>query len=96
MLYFGVNALPDNLLNSFVIANEIEEITFMKNYLISNCFILVLMMTLLTSCGNETANTVIEMELTQNHDTAEPLKQVKYSGAMRGKERLVKRLFPSC
>lgn len=77
MLYFGVNALPDNLLNSFVIANEIEEITFMKNYLISNCFILVLMMTLLTSCGNETANTVIEMELTQNHDTAEPLKHEK-------------------
>lgn len=73
MLYFGVNALPDNLLNSLVIANEIEEITFMKNNLIAKCFILVLMMILLTACGNETANTVIEMELTQNHDTVEPL-----------------------
>lgn len=77
MLYFGANALRGNLLNSLVIATEIEEITFMKNYLISNCFILALMMTLLTSCGNETANTVIEMELTQNHDTAEPLKHEK-------------------
>lgn len=44
----------------------------MKNKRLAVCFILVFVVALFASCSNATAETIIEMELTESYDTGDP------------------------
>lgn len=44
----------------------------MKNNRMALCFLLPALLALLSSCGGAGTSTIIEMELTQNYDSAEP------------------------